>query len=143
MVKIRLARFGNKRRPYYHVVVTDSENPRDGRFLEQVGTYDPARPITDAKLDLSRIEHWLSVGAQPSDTVRDMLAERDLLTPKLVKQREMDRKMANQRREKKEAAAKAAEEAKAAAQADAAKAAEEAAAKKAAEEAAKAEAPAE
>lgn len=75
MVKIRLARFGNKRRPYYHVVVTDSENPRDGRFLEQVGTYDPARPITDAKLDLSRIEHWLSVGAQASVRLNKVVNE--------------------------------------------------------------------
>ena len=73
MVTIRLARFGTKRRPYYHVVVTDSESPRDGRFLEQIGTYDPARPIEAARIDLSRVDHWVGVGAQTSTRVRHVL----------------------------------------------------------------------
>ena len=63
MVKIRLSRHGAKKRPYYHVVVTDSENPRDGKFLEQVGTYDPSRPPEQIRLLVDRIDYWLSVGA--------------------------------------------------------------------------------
>ena len=54
MVKIRLSRHGAKKRPYYHVVVTDSESPRDGRFLEHVGTYDPSRPPEETRLDMAR-----------------------------------------------------------------------------------------
>ena len=75
MVTIRLARFGTKKRPYYHVVVTDSENPRDGRFLEHIGTYDPSRPIEDARIDLGRVDHWVGVGAQPSTRVRHVLTD--------------------------------------------------------------------
>src|SRR4028118_1869597 len=69
---IRLARGGAKKRPYYRVVVADSRSPRDGRFIEKVGTYNPllAKDSPDrVKLDAERISHWLSVGAQPSDRV--------------------------------------------------------------------------
>ena len=71
-VAIRLARGGSKKRPYYRVVVADSRNARDGRFIEKVGTYNPllAKDSPDrVKLDADRISHWLSVGAQPSDRV--------------------------------------------------------------------------
>ena len=71
-VAIRLARGGSKKRPYYRVVVADSRNARDGRFIEKVGTYNPllAKDSPDrVKLDADRINHWLSVGAQPSDRV--------------------------------------------------------------------------
>ena len=71
-VAIRLARGGSKKRPYYRVVVADSRNSRDGRFIEKVGTYNPllAKDSPDrVKLDADRISHWLSVGAQPSDRV--------------------------------------------------------------------------
>jgi small subunit ribosomal protein S16 len=73
MVKIRLARFGGKKRPFYHLVVTDSENPRDGRFLEQVGYYDPAKPVGEARIRLDRVERWLAVGAQLTTRVRHIL----------------------------------------------------------------------
>ncbi len=73
MVKIRLARRGSKKRPFYHVVVTDSENPRDGRFFEQIGTYDPNKPMTEASVDLARVDHWVGVGAQLTDTVRHLV----------------------------------------------------------------------
>jgi small subunit ribosomal protein S16 len=73
MVKVRLARAGAKKRPYYHIVVTDKENPRDGRFIEQIGTYDPSAPIEEAKVDRSRLDYWVSVGAQVSDRVRDVV----------------------------------------------------------------------
>ena len=71
-LSIRLARGGAKKRPYYRIVVTDSRNSRDGRFIEKVGTYNPllAKDSPDrVKLDADRISHWLSVGAQPSDRV--------------------------------------------------------------------------
>src|SRR4029453_8940882 len=71
-VAIRLARGGSKKRPYYRIVVADSRNARDGRFIEKVGTYNPllAKDSPDrVKLDTDRITHWLSVGAQPSDRV--------------------------------------------------------------------------
>lgn len=73
MVKIRLARHGAKKRPYYHIVVADHENARDGRFLEQVGTYDPSRPDEEMKLDLARVDYWLSVGAKASDRARRLI----------------------------------------------------------------------
>ena len=75
MVKVRLARFGTKKRPYYHIVVTDSENPRDGNFIEQIGTYDPSKPMADARVDRGRLDHWLSVGAKPSETLAKVLRE--------------------------------------------------------------------
>src|SRR6188768_139142 len=71
-VAIRLARGGAKKRPYYRIVVADSRAPRDGRFIEKVGTYNPllAKDSPErVKLDADRISHWLSVGAQPSDRV--------------------------------------------------------------------------
>lgn len=72
-VKIRLTRRGTKKKPFYRVVVADSEAPRDGDFLEVVGTYDPM--IEPAKVDLKteRINHWLEKGATPTDTVRQLL----------------------------------------------------------------------
>ncbi len=72
-VKIRLSRKGTKKRPFYRVVVTDSRNPRDGRFIEQIGTYDPKCDPAAFKIKADRLEYWLSVGAQPSRTVRDLL----------------------------------------------------------------------
>jgi small subunit ribosomal protein S16 len=75
MVKVRLARAGAKKRPYYHIVVTDKEKPRDGRFIEQIGTYDPSRPIGEAKVDYRRLDYWVGVGAQVSDRVRDVVKE--------------------------------------------------------------------
>ena len=71
-VAIRLARGGSKKRPYYRIVVADSRAPRDGRFLEKIGTYNPLLPKDSEeriKLDADRAKHWLSVGAQPSDRV--------------------------------------------------------------------------
>ena len=69
-LKIRLSRAGTTKRPYYHVVIADARSPRDGRFIEKVGTYDPK--VEDSKrvnLVTERIQHWLSVGAQPTDRV--------------------------------------------------------------------------
>ena len=72
-VKLRLARRGAKKAPFYHVVATDSRNPRDGKFTEEVGTYDPNTTPARLNLKTDRIEHWLKLGAQPSYTVAQLL----------------------------------------------------------------------
>ncbi|HEX9760635.1 MAG TPA: 30S ribosomal protein S16 [Candidatus Acidoferrales bacterium] len=73
MLAIRLSRYGKKKKPFYRVVVTDKRRPRDGRFVEVVGTYDPLKKPAEVKLDAERVKYWLSCGAQPSDTVRSFL----------------------------------------------------------------------
>ena len=72
-VKIRLARHGAKKRPFYRVVVADSESPRDGRFLENVGTYNPLVEPAEVTLKNERISYWIGQGAMPSDTVKSLL----------------------------------------------------------------------
>ena len=72
-VSIRLRREGALNRPYYKVVVADSRSPRDGKFIEIIGTYDPKKPDHNSTLKLDRIDHWISKGAQPSDTVRSLI----------------------------------------------------------------------
>jgi len=75
-VAIRLSRGGNKKRPYYRIVVSDTRAPRDGKYLEQIGTYNPLLPKDSAervKLDEDRARHWISVGAQPTDRVARFL----------------------------------------------------------------------
>ena len=73
MVKLRLARAGAKKRPFYRVVVTDSRNPRDGRFIEQIGIYDPAKVPAEFRIDEDRLKHWTSVGARSSETVARLI----------------------------------------------------------------------
>jgi len=78
MVKIRLARGGAKKRPFYHVVVTDSRNGRDGRNIERVGYFNPLLEANEAgaiKLELARIEYWQSVGAQVSERVKSLVKQ--------------------------------------------------------------------
>jgi len=72
-VKIRLARHGAKKKPFYRIVVTDGESPRDGRYLENVGTYDPLFDPAKVSLNSERIKYWIDQGAKPSDTVRNLL----------------------------------------------------------------------
>jgi len=149
-LKIRLARAGSKKRPYYHIVIADVRSPRDGRFIEQVGSWNPILPKDADRVVLKedRIKHWLEVGAQPTDRVMRFLdaaglAKREArnnpnkaLPGKKAQERIEEAKMKEE--EAKAAAEAAEEEAKAAAEAPA----EEAAAEAPAEEAA-AEAPAE
>lgn len=73
MVKIRLRRMGAKKAPYYRIVVADSRSPRDGRFIEEIGTYDPMSESEKLKVDLERAKYWIANGAQPTDTVRGLL----------------------------------------------------------------------
>jgi small subunit ribosomal protein S16 len=79
-VKIRLRRVGTKNVPIYRIVVADGRSPRDGRFIENIGTYDPRKAGENFKVDLERAKVWIKKGAQPSDTVRSILkkAERAL-----------------------------------------------------------------
>ena len=72
-VSIRLRREGAKNRPYYRVVVADSRSPRDGKFIEIIGTYDPKQTGHNSSFSLERAEYWISKGAQPSDTVRSLI----------------------------------------------------------------------
>ena len=72
-VAIRLRREGTTKRPYYKVVVADSRSPRDGKFIEIIGNYDPKKETDTTNLDLSRAEYWITKGAQPSDTVRSFI----------------------------------------------------------------------
>src|SRR3984893_7254429 len=72
-VSIRLRRECARNRPYYKGVVADSRSPRDGKFIEIIGTYDPKKPDHNSTLKLDRIDHWISKGAQPSDTVRSLI----------------------------------------------------------------------
>ena len=73
MVKIRLQRVGKKKAPFYHVVVADSRSPRDGKIVEQVGTYDPMTDPATIKLDNEKIEKWIKNGAKPTDTVKALI----------------------------------------------------------------------
>ena len=78
-VRIRLARHGAKKRPFYRIVAADSQSPRDGRFLEVLGTYNPLTDPATISLKEDRVLEWLSNGAQPSDTVRSLLRKTGLL----------------------------------------------------------------
>ncbi len=71
-VHIRLSRQGAKKSPFYRIVVTNSRSPRDGRFIESIGTYDPSRDAA-FRIEQARLEHWQKVGAQPSDTLKQLL----------------------------------------------------------------------
>ena len=73
MVKIRLRRMGAKKAPFYRVVVADSHFARDGRFIEEIGTYDPLANPAIVKIDMERAKYWIANGAQPTDTVRGLL----------------------------------------------------------------------
>jgi small subunit ribosomal protein S16 len=73
VLTIRLARIGKKKHPYYRVVVTEKTRPRNGRFVEIVGTYNPQTNPAAVRLDSERVKYWIAKGAQPSDTVRSLI----------------------------------------------------------------------
>jgi small subunit ribosomal protein S16 len=84
-MKIRLARGGSKKRPFYRIVAADSRMPRDGRFIEKLGTYNPLLPKDSedrVKMDVERVKHWMSEGAQPTDRVARMLEAAGVLDKK-------------------------------------------------------------
>ena len=115
-MKIRLARGGSKKRPFYRIVAADSRSPRDGRYLEKLGTYDPLLPRDNenrVKMDIDRVQHWLERGAEPTDRIARMIEAAGLrpakarANPKKAEPGEKAKKRADERA----ARAKAAEEA--------------------------------
>jgi small subunit ribosomal protein S16 len=81
-LKIRMARAGAKKRPFFHIVIADSRNPRDGRFIERIGTYNPMLPKEHEKrvvLDLDRAKHWVKMGASPSERVARFLGAASII----------------------------------------------------------------
>jgi small subunit ribosomal protein S16 len=109
-VKIRLSRGGAKKRPYYYIVVAEAAAPRDGRYIEQIGTHNPMLPKDHAdrvKLDLDRAKHWLSVGAQPTDRVARFLDAAGLMK-RMARNNPEKAKPGKKRLEREAAAAEAA-----------------------------------
>jgi len=78
-VKIRLKRMGAKKAPFYRVVVADSRFPRDGRFIEEIGTYNPLTEPSEIKIDGEKVKKWIANGAQPTDTVKKLLKKAEIL----------------------------------------------------------------
>ena len=78
-VKIRLCRMGAKKAPFYRVVVADSRYPRDGRFIEEIGYYNPMREPAEIKIDAEKAQKWIANGAQPTDTVKVLLKKCDII----------------------------------------------------------------
>ena len=79
MVKMRLKRIGAKKAPTYRIVIADSRSPRDGRFIEQIGYYNPLTNPADVKIDAEKAKQWISNGAQPTDTVKSLLKKNGIL----------------------------------------------------------------
>jgi small subunit ribosomal protein S16 len=86
-VKIRLRRIGAKKHPFYRLVVADTRSPRDGKFIEILGTYDPMTEPVKLNIDQEKVRAWLRKGARPSDTARDFLIEQGLLPKESARQR--------------------------------------------------------
>ena len=78
MVKIRLRRMGAKKAPFYRIVVADARYPRDGRFIEEVGTYNPMKDPTEFKINEERVREWIKNGAQPTETVKALLKKNEI-----------------------------------------------------------------
>ncbi|NLP47749.1 MAG: 30S ribosomal protein S16 [Clostridiales bacterium] len=78
-VKIRLRRMGAKKTPYYRIVVADSRYPRDGRFIEEIGSYNPLADPPEVKIDAEKVQQWISNGAQPTETVKDILKKNGII----------------------------------------------------------------
>jgi small subunit ribosomal protein S16 len=117
-IKIRLARGGSKKRPFYRIVAADSRMPRDGRYIERLGTYNPLLPKDSeerVKMDLERVQHWLGQGAQPTDRIARMLEAAGVLpvrarsNPNKAKPGKKMAERAKEREEKRKAAEEAAQ----------------------------------
>ena len=113
-LKIRMARAGAKKRPFFHIVIADSRNPRDGRFIERIGTYNPMLPKDNEKrvvLDLDRAKHWVKMGASPSERVARFLGAASIIPMPAQPnrpQKSAPKKKAQERMKAAEEAAKAA-----------------------------------
>ena len=91
-VKIRLTRLGDKKSPFYRVVVTDSRKARDGEYIEKLGTFNPLTDPAEIKLDVERAKYWLGNGAQPTETARTILVKEGLLAPVAKRAPKTDKK---------------------------------------------------
>lgn len=94
MVKIRLRRMGAKKNPFYRIVVADSKSPRDGRCIEEIGTYDPLASPSIINVDSERAQYWIKNGAQPTDTVRALLKKADAMQQEPNKAEEPQQELA-------------------------------------------------
>jgi len=127
-IKIRLARGGSKKRPFYRIVAADSRMPRDGRYIEKLGTYNPLLPKDSeerVKMDMERVQYWLGQGAQPTDRISRMLEAAGVLEKKERSNPQKGEPGAKAKERAEEKAAKAAEAPEAEAEAPAEEAAEE------------------
>ena len=79
MVKIRLTRMGDKKSPFYRIIVADERSPRDGRFIDVIGTYNPLTSPAEIKIDAEKARKWLSNGAQPTDTVKSLFIQQEII----------------------------------------------------------------
>lgn len=79
MVKIRLTRMGDKKSPFYRIIVADERSPRDGRFIDVIGTYNPLTSPAEIKIDAEKARMWLSNGAQPTDTVKSLFVQQEII----------------------------------------------------------------
>jgi len=152
MLAISLMRIGAKKHPFYRVVVKEKRSKRDGKYLENLGTYDPMQDPADVKLNHERIQYWIGVGAQPTDTVKSLIKHNPVMTEeeraaadaaRVAKRAAAEKAKADARAEADRLAAEKAEAERAAAEAEKAAAEKAAADEAAADEAAAAEAPAE
>ena len=84
MLRIRLSRRGARKRPFYRIVVTEKSHPRDGRFLEIIGHYDPGQQPAAVDLKMERVDHWIKSGAQPSDTVKSIISKARQAEPQVA-----------------------------------------------------------
>lgn len=128
-LKIRLARGGAKKRPYYRIVVADARARRDGQFIEKIGTYNPMLPQDHAdrlRLDVDRAKHWIGVGAQPTDRVARFLGKADVIPMPEIRETPKKSAPGKKAQERLDEKAKAEEDAKAAAEAPAEEASAEA-----------------
>lgn len=82
--KIRLTRLGDKKSPFYRIIVADSKSKRDGKFIEQIGTYNPLTDPAEIKIDAGKAKKWIACGAQPTDTTRDLLVKEGILEKKVL-----------------------------------------------------------
>ena len=98
-VSIRLRREGTKNSPYYKVVVADRRSPRDGKFIEIIGAYDPKKPDHNSTLKIDRVEYWISKGAQPSDTVRSLIKQNKKATTAPASSSQVEREISESTQE--------------------------------------------
>lgn len=81
-VKIRLTRLGDKKSPFYRVVVADSRSPRDGKFIDIIGTYNPLKNPAEVKINVTKAKEWIALGAQPTDTAKSLLVKTGVIQKK-------------------------------------------------------------